>query len=105
MPQSNGSGEGVSLELAECLQTLREVLRFGNADDMRMPLEDGECPQVHSGSPEAKLIFKIRFQSKALGHVSVAFQKIWGTCASLTLQLPGSTTTGAALEAIEKQRC
>ena len=48
-----------------------------------MPLE---CDKVDSApaplnSPEAVLILKFRFQSKALGHISDAFQKIWERCA------------------------
>lgn len=58
------------------LQTLREVLRFGSANDMRMPLEE-EQGFAQIDSPEAVLVSKIRFQSKALGHISAAFQKIW----------------------------
>ena len=41
-----------------------------------MPLEDQQTPAT-TDSPEAVLISKVRFQSKALGHISSAFQKIW----------------------------
>eukprot|EP00892_Ulva_mutabilis_P010231 jgi/Ulvmu1/7580/UM038_0003.1 len=57
-------------------KTLREVLRFGSAEDMRMPVES-ESVIAPVSSPEAVLISKVRFQSKALGHISAAFERLW----------------------------
>ena len=62
--------------LLAVLQEVRGLLKFGDAQDPRMP------PHAHSGhltssSPEAQLIHGLRFRWRTLEHVTDAFCATW----------------------------
>jgi hypothetical protein len=63
------------------LQQVRKVLRFGSAQDPRMPLaNNGAFGNLADSSPEVQLVQRLRFQWRAFEHVTVAFEEAWGLC-------------------------
>jgi hypothetical protein len=66
----------------DVLQTLREALPCGSAEDMRLA-EPGSVA-ADGGCPEADFMSRVRFNFKALAHVSAAFCGVWKGCGTST---------------------
>jgi hypothetical protein len=66
----------------DVLQTLREALPCGSAEDMRLA-EPGSVA-ADGGCPEADFMSRVRFNFKALAHVSAAFCAVWKGCGTST---------------------